>query len=130
MSMIRNKAMLAKIVSMKSNTPVLVVIIKQLGREGPMQRGDEYIIVIHAAEGFENGHLTARHLLPNRISLEITGRRYTDCCLVSSHLDKKGVKAHKIDKLPRKACQSLIKATFKRTSPIGCSRSQNMSVKS
>jgi hypothetical protein len=41
MSVIRNKAMLAKIVSMRSNTPVLVVTIKQLSREGPMQRGDE-----------------------------------------------------------------------------------------
>jgi hypothetical protein len=40
-SMIGNKAMLAKIVSMRSNTLVLVVTVKQLSREGPMQWGYE-----------------------------------------------------------------------------------------
>ena len=36
MNMSKNKAMLAKIVSMMSNTPVLVMIVKHLGRESPM----------------------------------------------------------------------------------------------
>ena len=39
MSMVKNKAMLAKIASVKSNTPVLVVTVKRLSCEGSHSAG-------------------------------------------------------------------------------------------